>query len=56
MNFPITGDTLYDFVLVVVTVIVGFGLALKADKSWGYVIAGLGIVWAFMLLRPWMGF
>ena len=55
MRIPVTGDTLYDFVLVIILVIVGFGLALKADKWWGYILVAVAALWGFQLIRPIMG-
>jgi hypothetical protein len=50
-KLPVTGDMLYDFVLVIMTVIVGVGLALKAEKWWGWVLVGGAAFWAFALMR-----
>ncbi len=52
---PVTGDMLNDCVLVVAVLIIGFGLALKADKWWGYIIVVIGIAWAVQLIRGFMG-
>ncbi|HOE98035.1 MAG TPA: hypothetical protein PLS90_16940 [Candidatus Sumerlaeota bacterium] len=55
MRIPVTGDMLYDFVLVVILIVVGMGLALKADKWWGYILVVVAGFWALQLVRPIMG-
>lgn len=37
-GWTMTGDRLYDFVLVGILLIVGVGFGLKADKWWGWLI------------------
>jgi hypothetical protein len=46
-RLPITGSELYDCVGIIILVIVGVGLATKADKPWG---------WAFVAAAAWWGF
>lgn len=46
-RLPITGSELYDCVGIIILVIVGIGLAMKADKPWG---------WAFVAAAAWWGF
>ena len=45
---------LYDSVLVLIVIVVGFGLALKADKWWGYILVAIAVVWGFMLVKPYL--
>lgn len=49
-DLPITNNPLYDFTLMIVLVIIGAGLATKADQAWGWLLVGLAVAWAFLLL------
>ena len=53
-SIPITGDRTYDFALVIVVVIIGFGLALKADKPWGWALVAAAGYWAYRLVAKYM--
>jgi len=50
---PITSSPLYDFVLIVILIIIGFAVAFKAGKAWGYVLIVVAAVWAFQIVRSW---
>jgi len=54
MNIPVTGDRLYDFVLVIILVIIGIGMAFKADNKWGYLLVVVAGYWAFRLVQIWL--
>ena len=51
MNIPVTGSVLYDCVLIVIVLIIGTALALKADNKFGWLIVVLSIVWAVMIMK-----
>lgn len=51
IRLPVTGDILYDFVLILIVVIVGVGMALKAEKWWGWLLVAGAIFWAFSMMR-----
>lgn len=51
----ITGSMLYDFVLVVIVLIIGVGMATKADTKFGWLVVAAACYWAFHLVRPIMG-
>lgn len=50
-RIPLTGSLLYDSTLVVIVVIIGFGIALKGGRPWGYAIALAAIYWAWLLVQ-----
>lgn len=54
MNFPITGDRTFDFALVVILVIIGVGLAVKADQWWGWLLVAFAGYWGYQLVSVFM--
>jgi hypothetical protein len=50
-HLPITGDVTYDFVLIVLVVIAGVFMALRADNKWGWALVLLAFLWGFLMLR-----
>ncbi len=50
-QIPVTNDALYDYVLIVVLVIIGCGIALKGGKAWGWVLVILAAVWGVKLTQ-----
>ncbi len=51
---PITGDRLYDFVLVFVLIIAGMGVVFKAGQWWGWLLVAAAGYWAYQLVRIYM--
>lgn len=56
MRLPITGDVLYDFILILVAVIAGAGIALMGGQRWGWLVLVLALVWAYLLANYMWGF
>ncbi|MCL5269847.1 MAG: hypothetical protein M1457_04670 [bacterium] len=54
-RFPITSSALYDYTLIVILIIVGAGVALKAGKSWGWLVVVAAVVWAYLLTQRVVG-
>jgi hypothetical protein len=52
----LTDSFLDDMVLVVVVIIIGAAIALKGDRSWGWLLVAAAVIWAILLVRPIMGF
>lgn len=50
-RIPMTGSLLYDSTLVVILVIIGFGIAFKAGRSWGYAIVAVAGYWSWLLIQ-----
>ena len=43
-------DPLYGLLAAVIVLVIGVGLALKADSKWGYLVAAAGLYWVWIVM------